>query len=252
MTKTALITGASAGIGREYAEQLARRGAHLVLVARDKSALDELATSLRDRYKVEVEVLAADLLKKRNLDKVVQRVGDHTDPIDLLINNAGFGLDLDFASNDIEAEVDHLHLHVEVPMRLMHAALDVMRIRGGRIINVASVAGFIPRSTYGACKGWLISFSRWANTAYENVSVTAVAPGFTHTTFHERMGLEQGKEGVNPLMWLDASVVVSESLRDAARGKAVSIPSWRYKAIVAATRILPAGLLARAGKQGRA
>jgi uncharacterized protein len=139
-------------------------------------------------------------------------------------------------------------------MRLMHAALTPMlQRRSGRIVNIASVAGFIPRSTYGACKGWLVSFSRWANGRYSGrgVTVTAVCPGFTHTSFHERMGLASGEEGLPPWAWLDAPRVVSESLRDVARGKSVSVPSLRYKLVVGLSRAVPAGLLARAGERGR-
>ena len=139
-------------------------------------------------------------------------------------------------------------------MRLMHAALGPMlQRRSGRIVNIASVAGFIPRSTYGACKGWLISFSRWANGRYagKGVTVTAVCPGFTHTNFHERMGLAPGQEGIADWLWLDARDVVAESLHDIARGRAVSVPSLRYKALVALTRVLPTGLVARVGEQGR-
>jgi uncharacterized protein len=128
-----------------------------------------------------------------------------------------------------------------------------MRGRGGRIINVASVAGFISRSTYSACKAWLIQFSRWANAEYarDGVSVTALCPGFTHTSFHERMGLAPGQEGVPALMWLDARDVVREGLRDAARGKSVSIPSLRYKAIVAVTGLLPRSVTAGIARRGR-
>lgn len=252
--KRALITGASSGLGAEYARQLAATGADLVLVARDRDALEKLAQQLRRVYDVEVEVLAVDLLKRRQRTKVEERLVDADRPIGILVNNAGFGLPLAFERNDIDDEVRHLHLHVEVPMRLTHAALRPMLARGnGRIINVASVAGFIPRSTYGACKGWLISFSRWANDRYapQGVTVTAVCPGFTHTGFHERMGLQPGREGVSPGMWLEAKDVVAESLRDAARGKAVSIPSFRYKALVALTRLVPASLAAKVGAQGR-
>jgi short-subunit dehydrogenase len=196
----------------------------------------------------------ADLLAPRQLEKVVHRLTDPERPIDMLVNNAGFGLPLSFARNDIDDEVRHLDLLVQVPMRLTHAVLTPMLQRGsGRIVNIASVAGFIPRSTYGACKGWLISFSRWANGRYRGrgVSVTAVCPGFTHTNFHERMGLPPGQEGLPDWMWLDARDVVSESLRDIARGKSVSVPSLRYKAIVGLTRVLPAGLLASVGERGR-
>lgn len=251
---TALITGASSGLGAEYARQLAARGADLVLVARDQAALEALASEIAGRFDVAVEVLAADLLDKRARGRVVKRLIDPVRPIELLVNNAGFGLPLDFAGNDVDDEVRHLALHVEVPLRLTHAALGPMLERGhGRILNVASVAGFIPRSTYGACKGWLISFSRWANGAYADrgVTVTAVCPGFTHTNFHERMGLASGREGVADWMWLDARDVVGESLRDAARGKAVSVPSLRYKALVALTRLVPPTLAARVGAQGR-
>jgi short-subunit dehydrogenase len=254
MARTALITGASSGLGAEYARQLAALGGDLVLVARDRGALDELAARLRRTYGVQVEVLAADLLKPRQRDKVIARVADAERPIEMLVNNAGFGLPLAFERNDIEDEVRHLQLHVEVPMRLTHAALGAMLARGhGRIVNVASVAAFIPRSTYGACKGWLVGFSRWANGRYRprGVTVTAVCPGYTHTNFHERMGLEPGEEGVPAVMWLQARDVVAESLRDVARGTAVSIPSLRYKVLVALARFAPPSLAARIGERGR-
>lgn len=251
---TALITGASSGLGAEYAAQLAKRGADLVLVARDEDALERLATSLRAAHGVSVEVLAADLLKPRQRAKVERRVADPARPIAVLVNNAGFGLPLAFETNDVESEVAHLQLHVEVSMRLMHAALGPMLARGsGRILNVASVAGFLPRSTYGACKQWLISFSRWANVAYtpRGVTVTAVCPGFTHTNFHERMGLAPGNEGIADWMWLDAPDVVAESLRDAARGVSVSVPSLRYKAIRRLVALLPDSVTATLGGRGR-
>ncbi|MCW3494029.1 SDR family NAD(P)-dependent oxidoreductase [Microbacterium sp. SSM24] len=254
MAKTAVITGASSGLGAEYARQLAARGADLVLVARDREALDGLARDLVARHHVGVEVMALDLLKPRQRAKLERRLADHEHPVEMLVNNAGFGLPLAFERNSVEDEVRHLDLHVEVPLRLSHAALGPMLERGhGRILNVASVAGFTPRSTYGACKGWLISFSRWANVEYEKrgVTVTAVCPGFTHTNFHERAGLPPGQEGVPDWMWLDATTVVSESLRDAARGRAVSIPSTKYKMLVALTRFAPSALVARAAATGR-
>lgn len=250
---TALITGASAGLGAEFARQLAAKGADLVLVARSTDALDALAASLRAEHGVAVEVLTADLADEADVARVVERVADAGGPIDLLVNNAGFGLPLRFADNHIDDEVRHLRVHVEASMRLMHAAIRAMRGRGGRIINVASVAGFISRSTYSACKSWLIGFSRWASHEYarDGVSVTAVCPGFTHTSFHARMGLAPGREGVPKPMWLDSADVVREGLRDAARGRSVSIPSLRYKVIVALSRVLPSSLAAGAARRGR-
>lgn len=254
MAKTALITGASSGLGAEYARQLAARGDALVLVARDGQALEHLATELRGAHGIDVEVIAADLLNADGVASVVARLSEETHPIDVLVNNAGFGLPLSFETNEIEAEVRHLRLHNEVPMRLSHAALQgMLKRRSGIIINVASVAAFIPRGTYSAVKRWLVDFSQWGNGKYRlrGVTFTAVCPGYTHTNFHERLGLPPGQEGVPKWMWLNARKVVAESLRDAEGGKPLSIPSFKYKAIVALTKIVPAQIAARAGERGR-
>jgi len=251
---TALITGASSGLGSEFARQLAAKGADLVLVARDGAALEELSGELERTYGVASEVLAADLTTTEGLTAVEARLADEDRPVGILVNNAGFGLDLRFERNDIADEDRHLDLHVRATMRLTHAALGSMLARGrGRIVNVASVAAFLPRGTYGAVKAWVVSFSRWANATYRGrgVTVTAVCPGFTHTRFHERMGLAAGREGVPSLLWLDAPVVVRAGLQDAARGRAVSVPSARYKALIGLVRVLPSGLAARLAKTGR-
>lgn len=249
-----LVTGASSGLGAEYARQLAASGDDLVLVARDRAALEAIAAEVRERSGVTVEVLPADLTDPAQRDAVVARLADRERPVTTLVNNAGYGLPLAFERNDVEDEVHHLRLHNEVPLRLTHAALQTMLAEGrGRILNIASVAGFIPRSTYSACKAWLINFSQWANSVYRprGVSVTAVCPGFTHTNFHERAGLPPGEEGIPGWMWLNAPDVVSESLRAASRGKAVSIPSLRYKLIVGLTRLVPASVAAKGGDRGR-
>lgn len=253
MTRTVLITGASSGLGAEFARQLARYGADVVLVGRDRDALAAVAAAVRAQGR-DAEILVADLLDPAACALVEVRLSDRARPVDLLVNNAGFGLDLAFERNPVDVEVDHLRLHVEVALRLMRAALPGMLDRGGgRIINVASVAGFVPRGTYGAAKGWLISFSRWANVAYRprGVTVTAVCPGFVHTNFHERLGLPPGGEGVPPGMWLTAPVVVRAALRAAANGTGVSVPSLRYKVLVAVSRLLPDSLVVRAAARGR-
>lgn len=252
MAKTALITGASSGLGTEFARQLAASGADVVLVARDRAALDAVADEIGGRYGVACDVIAVDLTTPEGLAEVGERLSDTARPVGVLVNNAGFGLDLDFARSDIADEDRHLDLHVRATMHLSHAALRAMTARGGgRIVNVASVAAFLPRGTYGAVKAWVVSFSRWANAAYAPVTVTAVCPGFTHTNFHERLGLPPGQEGVPRGMWLQAPDVVREGLRDAARGKAVSIPSLRYKVLVALVGLVPAGLAARLARTGR-
>ncbi|MHA7239709.1 SDR family NAD(P)-dependent oxidoreductase [Arthrobacter sp. TMS1-12-1] len=253
MTGTALITGATSGIGAEFARQLASRGCALVLVARAPGPLEEAAAALRAQG-VGVETIAADLLDDDGLARVLDRlrVVDGRAPVTVLVNNAGHGLVRPFADNALDDEIGHLRIHVEVPLALAHAALQSMRPRrSGTIITVASVAGFTPRGTYGAAKAAMISFSRWANLAYgrEGIRVTAVCPGFVRTDFHRRMGVDTST--VPAALWLDTGLVVRDALRDTAAGKAVSIPSLRYKALVALARVAPSSLVARLAARGR-
>nr|WP_274637571.1 SDR family NAD(P)-dependent oxidoreductase [Microbacterium bovistercoris] len=250
---TALVTGASSGLGAEFARQLADRGADLVLVGRDRGALEGVAGEVGARGRG-ADVLVADLLDATALAAVAARLTDPERPIEILVNNAGIGLPLAFEQNDVEVEVAHLRLHDEVALRLMHAALGPMLARGhGRILNVASIAAFMPRSTYGAVKQWLVSFSRWANVTYgpRGVTVTALCPGFVHTRFHQRLGLPPGQERIPGVLWLDAATVVRAALRDLSRGRAVSIPSLRYKVIARMLPLLPDRLTAGIGRRGR-
>jgi short-subunit dehydrogenase len=242
---TALITGATAGLGAEFARQLAEQGHRVVLVARDAGRLAATAAELENRYGSAAETIAADLTDDTGIAAVVARLADPARPVEILVNNAGIGLLRSFEDNDIAEEKRHLKLHVETAMELTHAALQGMLARqSGRIINVASVAAFLPRGTYSAAKAWLLSFSRWANMAYaaRGVQVTAVCPGFTHTEFHDRMGMD--KTVAPRWMWLEARQVVSEALSDNAKGKAVSIPSRRYKVLTSVSRVLPSRLVA--------
>ena len=161
------------------------------------------------------------------------------------MNNAGIGLLHNFEDNRISEEKKHLKLHGETAMVLTHAALKgMLERRSGRIINVASIAAFLPRGTYSAAKAWLVSFSRWANLAYrrQGIKVTAVCPGFTHTEFHDRMGMD--KSVAPSWAWLHADRVVREGLADNERGRPVSIPSKRYKLVAAVARVAPAKLVA--------
>ena len=248
----ALVTGATTGLGLEFASQLAADGHDLVLVARSRDRLAERARELGERYGVDVEVLAAELAEPEQLARVEARVSALERPVSVLVNNAGYGLLRPFEENSVSQEDHHVALHVRVPLRLTHAALSQMLPRrSGTIVNVASVAGFTPRGTYGASKAWVLSFSRWANWYYRRrgVKVSAVAPGFVHTEFHQRMGAR--KEQIPRFLWLDAPRVVRTALRDARRGKAISVPSVRYKVIVALAKLLPTSLIATGSLVGR-
>lgn len=238
MTSTSLITGATAGIGHEYAVQLAARGDDLVLVARNAERLEQVAADLRSAHGVEVEVIVADLVDRDDLARVEARLADRERPVDLLVNNAGFGLKQRFLDNSVEDETAMLEVLVTAVLRLSHAALGAMAERGhGGIINVSSVAAFLPRGSYSAAKAWVNSFSEWAHMEYRSrgVTVMALCPGFTKTEFHERMQVTRG-EG---FMWLDVDFLVRESLADFAKGRAISIPGVQYKAVRLLTSAVP-------------
>lgn len=248
----ALITGATAGLGAEFAQQLARSQHDLVLVARNVPRLQAKAARLHQDFGVNVEILPADLLTDDGVAAVAARLGDSGRPVSVLVNNAGFGLVKPFEKNALKDETDQLKILATTPLELMHAALEPMLERGhGRIINVASVAGFIPRGSYGAAKAWVISFSRFANLRYgpRGVSVTAVCPGFVHTEFHQRMGADLKR--IPSWMWLNPDQVVREALADNAAGRAVSIPSRRYATLIALSKLVPDKLAAAAGNRGR-
>jgi short-subunit dehydrogenase len=252
MSRTALVTGPTAGIGHAFARQLAARGYDLVLVARDEERLDKTAAELRAAHGVEVEVLPADLTDRADLARVEARVADEARPVDLLVNNAGFGLKHRFLDNSVDVETAMLDILVTAVLRLSHAALGPMAARGhGGIINVSSVAAFLPRGTYSAAKAWVNSFSEWAANEYRSrgVTVTALCPGFTRTEFHERMDVDRGS--APSFMWLDADELVATALSDHDQGRTYSIPSPQYKVITTVARLVPNRLLQRFQSVGR-
>jgi uncharacterized protein len=247
---SSLITGATAGIGHAFATHLARRAYDLVLVARDRERLESVAKALREEYDVEVEVLPADLTVRSELAAVEARLADPSRPVDLLVNNAGFGLKDRFLANDVEAEQAMLDVLVTAVLRLSHAALGPMVERGhGGIINVSSVAAFLPRGTYGAAKMWVNRFSEWAANEYraQGVTVMALCPGFTKTEFHERMGVKRG----TGFMWLDVDMLVDKALSDFDKRRVYSIPGVQYRLIAGVTRLVPSRALQTFQSMGR-
>ncbi|HEX6918770.1 MAG TPA: SDR family oxidoreductase [Actinomycetes bacterium] len=249
---TALITGATAGIGNAFARRLAADGNDLVLVARDVQRLESTAASLRTAYGVEVEVLPADLIDDGQCRSVEARLADRSRPVDLLVNNAGFSLNRRFVTGDIEAEERMLRILVRAVLRLTRAAVPGMVERGhGAVINVSSVAGFVPQGTYSAAKAWVTSFSQGlaGDLAGTGVRVLALCPGYTHTEYHARAGHDMSR--TREWMWLEADDVVDAALADLRRDAVVSVPSLRYKAIVTLARHVPTRVLAVAARRIR-
>lgn len=243
---TALVTGASSGLGREYAEQLAARGHDLVLVARDTDRLRAAADELTRAHGTRVEVLRADLSDRDQLETVAQRLADPQQPVDLLVNNAGFGSRRGILSAPVAAEEQALDVMVRAVLVLSHAAALAMRERGhGAILNVSSVAAFAVMGHYSALKSWVTVFSEALahELAGTGVSVTAVCPGFTHTEFHQRA--EMNMSALPDAMWLEAPDVVRQSLDAVAAGRVVLVPGAQYRTLTAVMKVLPRGVTRR-------
>jgi short-subunit dehydrogenase len=246
--KIALVTGPTAGIGHEFAVQLAQRGFDLVLVARSEGRLKEVSDELT-QYGATSEVLVADLTRREDMQRVEDRIKQG---VDLLVNNAGFGHKQPFLENSVDDEVAMLDVLVTAVLRLSHAALSTMVERGqGGVINVSSIAGELPRGTYSAAKAYVTRFSEWADLTYrdQGVRTMALLPGFTKTEFHARMDVS--RDSAPAWMWLEAEDLVREALDDYDKGRTISIPSKRYKALTAVSRYTPATVKARLQKLGR-
>ena len=239
----ALVTGPTSGLGAGYARHFARDGHDLVLVARDAARLDDLAGELRAGCGVDVEVLPADLSDAGARDRVADRLAAG---VGVLVNNAGFGTSGEFWSTEPSVLQRQLDVNVTAVMHLTRAALPPMLAAGkGTVINIASVAGLLSGrgSTYSASKAWVVSFSEGlANgLAGTGVSVHAICPGFVHTEFHQRAGIEASS--IPGPLWLTVDQVVTESLADVAKGTVVSIPGIQYKVLTTAGRLVPRGLV---------
>lgn len=242
--RTALVTGATSGIGHAFCHELAERGDNLVIVARDRARLENVSDVLRARYSINVEILAADLSERVQLRRVADRVADRDRPIDLLVNNAGFAMKKTFLKGDLVDEEAMLDVLCRAVLVLSHAGALSMRTRGrGHIINVSSVAGFVQTGTYSAAKAWCTAFTGALaqELSGSGVSATALCPGFTHTEFHERASLDMSR--LPKGLWLEADRLVRDCLDDVSAGKVLSVPGAQYKVIAGIAQLVPHALM---------
>lgn len=237
---TALITGASSGIGAAFARRLAVERYHLILVARREDRLNALAARLRQQHRVDVEVLVADLANAADVERVAQRIGE-CETLSMLVNNAGFGTNGHFAESDIEQQVRMIQVHLVATTRLSRAALPGMKERQrGAIINVSSAAAWVPvpdMVTYAATKSHLNTFSLGLSAELEGtgVQVQALCPGFTHTEFHDTSHFQSFDRSIFPAWaWMSARQVVAASLQGLEQGNVIVIPDPRYRPMIAA------------------
>ena len=246
MKKWAVVTGATAGIGESFTRLLAAAGFNLVLVARDEVRLNERAAGLREKYGAESIVIVADLATESGCAKVEEFITNNE--VEVLINNAGFGINKPFAISDLAKEEEVLKVLVRTPMRLMHVVLPKMKERNsGVIINVSSIASFIAGGAYSASKSYLTVLSESLHTELcaTNIKVSALCPGFTRTEFHQRGRMKMA--GLPQFMWLNSDVLVAKAWKDALAGKPVSIPGWQYKLLVGFISLMPRSLVRRVG-----
>ena len=242
---TALVTGASAGIGHEFARQLAARQHDLVLVARDRSRLEAVAAELTSRYAVSAEVLVADLSDRSALQTVADRVADPERPVDVLVNNAGYGQRRSFLRNDVTVEEAAFDVLTRAVLVLSHAAgVRDARARPRPHRQRLVGGGFHRLGSYSAAKAWVTTFSEGlaSELAGSGVTVTALCPGFTNTEFQQRAGISKPGPA---FMWLDPTRLVSECLDDVDKGRVLSVPGLQYKAIVGLLRVVPRSVVRR-------
>jgi short-subunit dehydrogenase len=252
----AVVTGASSGIGREFAVQLARRGHDLLVVARDGARLDALGAELREKFGIQVEPCVADLSREHEIDRVAGRIAA-LEHLTLLVNNAGFGTKGTLVEADPERQAQMLRLHTMAPMKLTRSALPaLLRRKGGAVVNVSSVASFLyspGNANYCATKAYLTTFTEAVAAELEGTGVHAQAlcPGFTITEFHQRMA--DRPSNLPSFMWLTAESVVRTSLQRADQGgPAICVPGAGYRILVALIRLVPRGLLGRLPRLRRA
>jgi short-subunit dehydrogenase len=234
----ALITGASAGLGAEFARQLASKGKDLILVARRTEPMEALAGKLADEYNVVVDVIQADLSDESATSKLFADVRERGLQVDYLINNAGsVGPDL-LADRDWPAQQKYIELMMTSVAGMCHHFIPPMQERGfGRVLNVASVAGFLSiagDASYGPTKAYVIALSKGLAMTVkgQDINVLALCPGFTHTDFHLADELARMKKSTPSFIWYDAEVVIREGLAALEKGKSQLISGRLYRFLI--------------------
>lgn len=241
---TALITGGTSGIGAAFARALAARGDDLVLVARDPERLETAAAQLRSDHGVAVQTLSADLADRDDTLRVAARLEADDHPVDLLVNNAGFGVPSALTAADPRPHEQAIDVMIRAVLILAGTAGRAMRRRGGgAIVNVSSTAGFVTMGSYSAIKAWVTTYSEGLANELTGtgVSVTALCPGWVRTEFHQRASISTGS--IPAPLWLDADRLVAQCLTDVARGVVISIPSRRYQVLIGLARHAPRRLI---------
>ena len=252
MSKTILITGATSGFGEAMAHVFAAAGNKLIITGRKESLLLALKETLVAKHNTSVHTLCFDVQNKEAVFAAIKTIPDNFSCIDVLINNAGFGINKAFSVSNLDSEQQLLDVLVRTPMRLMHTVLPQMEERNtGSIINVSSVAGWIAGGTYSAAKSYLTVLSESIHTEMSGtgVKISALCPGFTRTEFHERGRMRMN--GLPEFMWLSSDRVVTQAWKENQNGKVLSVPGWQYLILSTIARTAPRPMVRKLGMNVR-
>lgn len=242
--KTAVITGATSGLGAAYARHFAKEGYSLIITGRRKEKIEAVAQEIRERYGVTVEIVLAELSQDQGLQSVVDTLAGR--PVDILVNNAGFGVVSYYQQTERGPLLQMAKVNVLAPIILIHAVLPGMIERkSGTVINIASEGAFIvipKNAVYAGAKAFLKTFTEGLSLDLygTGVRVMAVCPGLIHTDFHEKLGMPKSRQKNHGIIhWMEPEEVVALSIKDLYKGKTVSIPGFHTKLLIAVSSILP-------------
>jgi uncharacterized protein len=247
----AIVTGASSGIGKALASEFASAGFNILLTGRNEAALAEAAAECTRKFQVVTEIVSADLSRLESIDRLITAIAAKPRRIEVLVNNAGFGIHGDFASSDLNQELQLLNVQLAAALKLTKAVIPSMvAARSGRILNVASVYGFAPvpfQSVYSACKAFLLSFSMSLRNELDGtgVTVTVFCPGITQSEFRNRAGIADKRRSSG----MTAEAAAHTAFTETMRGKDIVVPGFLNRLFVFTSRLLPGGFFAKVVKR---